>query len=183
MTPLSLLPVGVVLAAALVATVSDVRQYRISNLLTLPLLVSGLLYHGLCNEGEGAFTRSVVGALFGFTFLFLFYLAGGMGGGDVKLMAGVGAWLGFPLVCYVFVATAVAGGVYALGLIIWYRRYREVWLNMQVIWHRVLAVGRHLGGEDRVEAEVRRPDRRQRLIPFAAMVVVGIVVGMWWAFR
>jgi prepilin peptidase CpaA len=105
-----------------------------------------------------------------------------MGGGDVKLMAALGAWLGVPFTFYVFIASSLAAGVYALGLIVGCGRVRETWINLKIIWHRVAAVGRHLGGEDRIEDEVGRDDRRRRLIPFAAMVAVGLVAALLWSW-
>src|SRR5262249_52878067 len=139
-----------------------------------PLLVSGLVYHGMMGGSVG-FVQSLLGACLGFAVLFVFHLMGGVGGGDVKLLAAVGAWLGSQLTFFVFLASALAAGVYALGLILTYGRVRDTWVNLQIIWHRVSAIGRYLGADDRLEAEVSRPDRRQRVIPFAAMVALGLV--------
>jgi prepilin peptidase CpaA len=175
------LPVAVILVAALIATATDLRAFKIHNALTLPLLLSGLVYHAAVERGAGL-QGSVMGMLFGFALLFPFYLMGGMGGGDVKLMAGVGAWLGVPSTFCVFVVTAAVAGVYALVLILVTGSGRETWTNLKIIWLRVAAVGRHLGGEDRVEAEARRPDRRRRLVPFAAMMTLGIVGALLWAW-
>jgi len=165
---------SVVLAATLTAAVTDLRSFKISNVLTLPLLLSGLVYHGVAGGVEG-FWGSALGALFGFGALFLFYLLGGIGGGDVKLMAGVGAWLGMPVVVLVFVVASMTAGIYAVVLIVVTGRVRETWTNLKVLWLRLAAVGRHLGADDRIEAEVERSDRRRRLVPFAAMVAAGIV--------
>jgi prepilin peptidase CpaA len=176
----TILPIAVVLVAVLTAAVADLRAFRISNLLTLPLLLSGLLYH--CTiAGTDGLLSSLLGMLFGFAPLFLFYLMGGMGGGDVKLMAAVGAWLGVPLILYVFVVSALAAGVYGAILIVATGRLREAWVNLQILWHRLAAVGRHLGAEDQIEAEVKRPDRRRRIIPFAAMIAVGIIAVIVWS--
>ncbi|MCI0463021.1 MAG: A24 family peptidase [Gemmataceae bacterium] len=169
------LPVVVVLAASLVAACTDLWKFRVHNLLTLPLLVSGLVYH-LAVDGTSGLGGSFLGLLFGFGSLFPFYLMGGMGGGDVKLMAAVGAWLGMPLTLYVFLVSAVAMGIYAVVLIVAYSRVRETWINLQILWHRIVAIGRHLGADQgRVEAEVARPDSRGRVIPFAPMIAVGII--------
>jgi len=178
-------PITVVLTATLIGTVTDLWRYKLYNLLTLPLLVSGLVYHGAVG-GSPAFALSFLGALFGFSSLFLFHLMGGVGGGDVKLMAGVGAWLGMPLTFFVFLAASLVAGVYALVLITVSGRLRETWIDLKVLWYRLVAVTRQIGGEDRIEIEVNRPDRRLRLIPFAAVVAVSlvtIVAGAWWVTR
>ena len=53
-------------------------------------------------------------------------------------------------------------------------------IHMQILWLRIIAFGRHLGPDDRIEVEVKRDDRRTRLIPFAAMVAVGVVATYFW---
>ena len=168
------IPITVVLIAVFAATLTDLRAFRISNLLTLPLVVTGLMYHGYMSGMEGL-TVSMGGIIFGFLSLFAFFLLGGMGGGDVKLMAGIGAWLGWPLTFLVFIAAALAAGLYALFLILANGQLRETWVRLQLIWYKISAIGRHIGAEDKIEAEVRRDDRRQRLIPFAAMTMVGLL--------
>src|SRR5207248_5751947 len=99
------LDVIVVLAFVAITAVTDVWKFKVYNALTLPLLCSGLIYHGLAG-GAAEFTESFLGALFGFGVLLAFYIMGGMGGGDVKLMAAVGAWLGMPQTFYVFIASS-----------------------------------------------------------------------------
>jgi prepilin peptidase CpaA len=171
--------VAVVLAAVLIAAVTDIWKFKVYNAVTLPLLVSGLLYHGF----RGELADSVLGVLFGFGALIFFYILGGMGAGDVKLMAAVGAWLGMPLTYHVFIASSLAAGVYALGLVIWTGRLGETVVNMQIMWLRLASVGRYLGSDDKIESEVRRSDRRGRIIPFAAMVAVGMVATLIWLQR
>jgi prepilin peptidase CpaA len=167
-------PVVVVLAASLVAALTDILKFKVYNILTLPLLVAGLLYHGVVG-GSPALLGSVLGLLLGGGVLMAFYLMGGMGAGDVKFMAAVGAWLGVVLTFYVFLASAIAAGIYALVLIFAYGSMRETYLNLQIICQRVTMFCRHLGSEERIETEVQRMDRHRRIIPFAAMMAVGIV--------
>ena len=170
-------PVIVVLVAALVAAVTDIWKFKVYNALTLPLLGSGLLYHGFRAE----LADSLVGVLFGFAALIVLYVIGGMGAGDVKLMAAVGAWLGMPLTFYVFIASSLAAGVYALGLVVWTGRVGETIVNLQILWLRLASIGRYLGS--------RRPGRDARsagptaasgIIPFAAMVAIGLVATLIW---
>ena len=175
------LPVGVVLCAALTATVTDLRLFKIPNVLTLPLLLTGLLYHWMV-AGVDGLSNSVLGGLFGFGILFIFYLLGGIGGGDVKLMAGVGAWLGMPFVVLVLVVASVAAGIYAAVLIVVNGRVRETWINLKALGLRLATVGRCRGADEPVETVSARPDRRQRLVPFAAMVAIGVATPLVWVF-
>ena len=146
-------PVIVVLVAALVAAATDIWKFKVYNALTLPLLVSGLLYHAFRAE----LADSLLGVLFGFAALIVLYIIGGMGAGDVKLMAAVGAWLGMPLTFYVFIASSLAAGVYSIGLVVWTGQVGETAVNLQILWLRLASVGRYLGSDDRVEAKSDGP--------------------------
>ncbi len=174
------IPPAVVLTAALVAAVTDVWKFRVYNALTLPLLASGVLFHALTGVGWGGLTQSVIGMLAGLGVLFMPYWLGGYGGGDVKLMAGLGAWLGPEKVLYVFVASALAGGVYALFLVVRHGQLGETWTRLKVVWYRLAAVGRHLGADDGVAIEAGGRVDRRRVIPFAAMMCVGVVATLLW---
>src|SRR5262249_5485267 len=105
---------------------------------------------------------------------------GGVGAGDVKFVTAIGAWLGLPLTLYVMMAGCIAAGVYALVLLVSAPSLKETLLNIQLLWIRLVCLGRHIGSEDRVEAEVKRSDRRRRLIPFSAMMGIGLVATLVW---
>ena len=179
MLELRLIPVVLVLAAALVAAVTDVWKFKVYNLLTFPLLAGGLLYHAF-HGGTSELTGSAAGAITGFGMMIVLYMIGGMGAGDVKFVTALGAWLCLPLTVYVLMAGCVAAGVYAAVLLITASSLRETMLNIQILWLRLNCLGRHLGYEDRVETEVKRQDRRLRLIPFSAMIALGLVATVCW---
>jgi prepilin peptidase CpaA len=172
-------PIALVLLAAFVAAVTDVWKFKVYNLLTLPFLASGLLYHAI-HGGTPELAASIVGAVAGFSLMIVLYTMGGMGAGDVKFVTALGAWLGLPLTLYVFVAACIAAGIYAVVLLSTATSLRETLMNLQILWLRLACLSRHLGHEDRVEAEMRRHDRRRRLIPFSAMIALGLVVTLGW---
>jgi prepilin peptidase CpaA len=177
--PALTLPLGVVLAAVLVTAATDLWQFKVRNLVTLPLLAAGILYHALVG-GSAGFAYSALGALSGFAVLISLYILGGMGGGDVKLFAAIGAWLGLPLILYVFIASSLAAGAYALAIILLYRTHGATWTNLRILWHRLVTFGRYLGCDDEMETAVARADRRGRLIPFAAMIALGTLATLVW---
>jgi prepilin peptidase CpaA len=168
-------PVYVVVIAVVIAALTDVRSFRVHNALTLPLLVSGLVYHGIVGGPAGLVT-SAYGAMIGLGLLFLIFLLGGMGGGDVKLLAGIGAWLGWQFTVVVLAIASIAAGIYALILTIANGRVQETWNRFQILWFRVSSVGRHFAAEDRVEAVLAHSERKGRVVPFAAMMAVGVFV-------
>jgi prepilin peptidase CpaA len=112
------------LLVLLVAAVSDVRIQKIPNWLTFSAVVVGLACHTGMN-GFAGFLFSLQGALLGLGFLILFYLAAGMGAGDVKLMAAVGGLLGPKGVFWAFIYTALIGGIVAVTLLLWKAGGRE----------------------------------------------------------
>jgi len=172
-------PITLVLAATAIAAVTDVWKFKVYNLLTFPLLASGLAYHAIHGGGPGL-AASFLGALAGFAFMIFLYAMGGMGAGDVKFVTALGAWLGLPLTLYVMIAGCLAAGAYAVVLLVTAASLRETLLNIRILWLRLACLGRHLGGEDRIEAEVKRSDRRRRLIPFSAMMGIGLVATLLW---
>jgi prepilin peptidase CpaA len=82
----------------------------------------------------------LVGVLAGGGIFYLLFLVGGMGGGDVKLMAAVGAWAGAAQTVIVLIAAAITGGILAVGFMIWRRQVRVVLLNtVELIRHHLIS--------------------------------------------
>lgn len=97
----------------IIASITDLRSNRISNRLTYFTMIFGLVFYSL-TSGLSGLLHSMGGLLLGLSLLILFYLVGGMGAGDVKLMAAVGSLLGPQGVFAAFLGTALIGGIYAL---------------------------------------------------------------------
>jgi prepilin peptidase CpaA len=81
------------LLAVAVATVTDIRSRRIPNWLVVPFLLAGIAVSGWQNGWQGVGQSFLGIGLGAVLFGFLSFL-GGMGMGDVKLMAAIGAWIG-----------------------------------------------------------------------------------------
>jgi len=100
-------------AVLAVATVTDLRSRRIPNWLVVPFMVAGIIvsaatrgWHGLLNSLEGLALGAI---LFG-----VLAVMGGMGMGDVKLCAAIGAWIGPGQLAVALVVTGIVGGVMAI---------------------------------------------------------------------
>jgi len=103
----------VVLAVGVVACVTDVRSRKIPNLLTFGAAVSGLLFHLVVNGLQGL-GMAAAGWIVGILLFLPIFLLRGMGAGDVKLLAALGAWLGPLQVVWLALFASIAGGVMAL---------------------------------------------------------------------
>jgi prepilin peptidase CpaA len=176
---LAWLPKVIVLVAASVGAATDLWKYRVYNILTIPLFFSGLIFHA-ASGGRMGLSDAFLGALFGFAVLIIPYGLGLMGAGDVKLMAGLGAWLGLQSTIHVFVASALIAGAYAIVLILRRGKLRESWLTMKLIFYRMALLGVHFGREDLVENLTVDNEHRLRVIPFGAMVPLGIIGAYVW---
>lgn len=116
-------------ACALVGSVFDVKSRRIPNFITLPSILLGLAMHLAFGGWKQLLSSLAAGLICGAVFL-LFYIAGGMGAGDVKLMAAVGCIAGMPHVSYLLVLTALSGGVMAVVLAVARGQFRQTVMNV-----------------------------------------------------
>jgi prepilin peptidase CpaA len=104
-------------AALAAATVTDLRARRIPNSVTLPALLLGLALNTALQGMDGGMT-SLQGAGLALAALLPLYALRGMGAGDVKLMAAVGALKGPEFLIYTFAwASIFAGGMALVGLL------------------------------------------------------------------
>jgi len=128
---------GVVIGASLIAALSDLKERRIPNALTLPVFAVGLIwatwFGGISGLAESAGT-SVLIAL-PYVILFLFF---GGGAGDAKLMGSIGAWLGFRQGLTVFVCVAIAGGIMAVAKAIAQKRLKFLLTSVFVSFYGLI---------------------------------------------
>lgn len=99
------------------ATVEDLARRTISNWLCLAALLGGIGMQAWAHGWMGT-AMAVLGAIGGFLVFLVFYLLGGMGGGDVKLMSGFGAILGIGRLLPAAILTAIIGAVIAAAVLI-----------------------------------------------------------------
>ena len=102
-----------ILFVGVAAMIEDLGWRRISNWTSGGALLAGLAVH-LYQSGWQGLLHSLAGAAIGFGVFLIFYILGGMGGGDVKLMAGFGALLGDRQVLPAALLAAIAGAVMAV---------------------------------------------------------------------
>jgi len=108
--------VWIAVLVGLAATVDDLARRQIANWIPAAALAGGFGWQ-IGQDGWMGALHALTGAVVGFAVFLAFYLLGGMGGGDVKLMAGFGALLGTGRLIEAALWTAGVGGLLALGAV------------------------------------------------------------------
>jgi prepilin peptidase CpaA len=116
-------------AVALLGAGFDIKSRRIPNLITGPALLAGLLLHLSLDGWRGLLTSLSAGLICGLIFL-IFYMAGGMGAGDVKLITAVGCLAGLSNAAYLLILTSLAGGVMGVAFALMRGRLKQTLLNV-----------------------------------------------------
>lgn len=120
---------GVAAVTLVVASVTDLRTGKIYNWTTYPAIAAGLIGHALLggvvgNEHMGL-AGSLLGLLVGMGFPMLAWMAGGIGGGDAKLMGAVGALTGWRFALVALVYGLLAAGLLALIVMLRHRVLKD----------------------------------------------------------
>jgi prepilin peptidase CpaA len=157
------------LLCASIGSVTDVRERRIPNLITGPAIIAGLLLHTIYGGWPGLGDSALAGMIAGGVFL-IFFLAGGMGAGDVKLMAAVGCIAGLSPLYLVMISTAISGGVFALSISVYHGRLRETICNIAALLqhHGRLGLKQH--------PELNLGNDRTLRLPFALPIAAGCLI-------
>jgi prepilin peptidase CpaA len=156
-----------VIAAGIAASVVDIKQRRVPNVLTMGLASAGLL---LAMAGLGSVTvgGALGGLALGLALLMPAHIFGATGAGDVKLLAAFGALLGPAGVFDAFVRAAILGGVMALGVALWRGRLRETLYGTAM-----LVTTRH----KTVTALIEHPAANNRF-PYAPAIALGAAMAV-----
>jgi prepilin peptidase CpaA len=164
----ALLAVGV----SSLAAVCDVRAARIPNWLTFGAFACGLGFQ-LIALGPRGFVWSLAGAGAGLGLFLPLFLLGGMGAGDVKLMAALGAWLGPAGAAWTALYAALAGGVMAVVVALARGYLRTAFAN---VW-TLLGFWRFVGIRplDGITLQTSKGPR----LPYALPITAGLFAALW----
>jgi len=161
-----------ILALGVVAAALDATTRRIPNALTLGATAVGVAFAAATGGVQGL-GWSVAGWIVGLLLFLPLFAVRAMGGGDVKLLAAFGAWLGPAMVCWVAVYGAIAGGVLALLLVLWRGRLRTTIVNMWAI----VAHWRLSGLKPHPVVTLDNPDAVR--MPYALPIALGALATLW----
>jgi prepilin peptidase CpaA len=159
----ALLVLAIVLA---IAVYVELKERRIPNWLTLSGMGLGLLIGYL--HGPAGFWFSFGGLAIGFGFLFIFYVFGGLGGGDVKLMGAVGALMGADLIKPALLYTALAGAFLAIMMVIW---RKDFWVRIQFNLRRLAFWRKDAGAAPAESAPL--------VVPYGVAITAGCLLALF----
>lgn len=162
--------VKLVCVVLVVAAWIDGKQLRVPNWITFPMVLAGLAYN-TWTGGWSGLGAGLLGMTVGLLCLLPLYSVGGMGAGDVKLMAGVGAWLGWHATLYAFGVSTVVGAAMALLMVVKRDAFAKHYANLLVIlseWREV----KNPQELSRLAAE-RKP--RMLLLPYGIPICIGSI--------
>src|SRR5580704_10848573 len=161
-----------------IAAVFDIRYRRIPNWLVLAGIIVGFAWN-VYASGWSGLLRALEGLGLGFILYFPLYLIRARGAGDVKLLAAVGAVTGPGNCLWIFLLTAVLGGVIALILLMFRGRVRKTFFNVAWIIQDLLHFRAPFRSSDELDVTTAKGMRLQH----AAMIAVGTIAFLFMAQR
>lgn len=162
----------VILLVSGIACVCDLRTRRIPNLLTFGAAAAGLAF-GAATAGWTGLLSALGGWTVGCALFFPWFLLGGMGAGDVKLLAALGAWAGPATAMWLALYAGLAGGPLAVLVSAFHGYLRESFSNL---WH--LLMFWRVAGIQPMPNLTLQTARSPRL-PYALPIAAGAVIAIW----
>lgn len=153
----------------------DLRSRRIPNWLTGAGLVAGLAINAY-EHGWTGLRTGLLGMLLALAVYSLFFALRAMGGGDVKLMAAVGAFTGPEHWLWIFAITAVVGGVFAIVTLVNRGGLVRTLGNIATILGSLARF--RVPHRDRPDLDVAHP--AARTLPHGAAIAVGVLIYILW---
>jgi prepilin peptidase CpaA len=167
--------IWMVSAVLVVAAVIDGLQLKVPNWLTYPLVISGWIYSTTCFGLEGL-GWSLLGTALGLALLLPAYAIGGMGAGDVKLLAGVGAWVYCTHTLLAFGISAVIGGLMAIVMVCWSGKWRKHLAQFQVIAGEIMTIR----DPEKLSAIAAERKSSMMLLPYGIPITIGTILYFAW---
>lgn len=144
-----------------VAVFTDLRSRRIPNWLVLPFLPLGIAVSAWFHGWHGVL-QSLEGAAVGVVAFGVLFVMGGMGAGDVKLCAAIGAWIGPGQLFIALVLTGLAGGVMVIAWATYAGFLKDLFTGTGDLV---------FSGAKRAEVTLSNPLRRK--MPYAPAIAIG----------
>lgn len=174
-------PYWVVTLFVIVAAYIDGKELRVPNKLTYPMIIAGWIYSAIAYgvAGDGWYVGlgwSLAGTAVGLATLLPAYSIGGMGAGDVKMMAAIGAWVYCSTTFYAFCVSAVVGAILAIVMILWAKQGKKHMNQFMFILNEIMTV------RNPETLATIAADRKSsmRLLPYGIPIAIGTVLYFAW---
>lgn len=168
-------PVWFVSVTLILAAVIDGFELKVPNWLTFPLIVSGWVY-SLMMFGWAGLGWSLLGTAVGLILLLPAYAIGAMGAGDVKLLAGIGAWMHSTHVFYAFCLSTVCGAVIAVAMVLCRRAWNKHAAQFWMIFSEIMT----LRDPNQLAALAAERKSSMLLLPYGIPIAIGSVFYFAW---
>ena len=155
----------------LICLLTDLSRRKIYNLIIFPVLVLGFVYN-FATGGWPGLWQSLLGMSAGLGILIVPFVLGGIGAGDVKLMAVIGAVKGPLFIFYTAIGMGLAGGVIALAILIYQRQL----ISLSARFLR----GVYLLLCTRFKVSAFELNHEKIMFPYGLAIVAGAVSAFWW---
>jgi prepilin peptidase CpaA len=164
-----------------VAAWIDGTKLKVPNVITFPMIILGWIYSAAASwaVGDGLWAGlgwSLAGTAVGLALLLPAYAIGGMGAGDVKLLAGVGAWVHCTHTFYGFCVSAVIGALLAIAIILYKRATTKHFQQAKLILFEILTI-RNPETLAKLAAD-RKPT--MQLLPYGIPIAIGTILYFAW---
>lgn len=162
--------VWLVTVTLIVAAIIDGYKLKVPNWITFPMIIGGWVFSTV-TFGWAGLGWSMLGTAVGLALLLPAYAIGGMGAGDVKLLAGVGAWVWSEVTFYAFCVSTVIGGVIAVGMILYRRSWKKHHDQFWVICNEVMTI------RDPEQLSTIAAERKSSmlLLPYGIPIAIGTI--------
>jgi prepilin peptidase CpaA len=167
--------VWLVTGTLIVAAVIDGYKLKVPNWITFPMILGGWVY-STAAFGWWGLAWSVTGTAVGLGLLLPAYAIGGMGAGDVKLLAGVGAWVWGTVTFYAFCVSAIVGGVIAVGMVV----FRRAWHKHQDQFWMIVGEVMTLRDPEQLSTLAAQRKSSMLLLPYGIPIAIGTIAYFAW---
>jgi prepilin peptidase CpaA len=167
--------VWLVSVVLILAAVIDGFELKVPNWVTFPFIIAGWVYSTAAFGFEGL-GWSILGTVVGLALLLPAYAIGGMGAGDVKLLAGVGAWVYGTHTMYAFCVSAVVGAILAIAMVLARRSWRKHASQFWVILNEILVIR----NPERLAAIAAERKPTMLLLPYGIPIAIGTIGYFVW---
>jgi prepilin peptidase CpaA len=167
--------IWLVTVVLIVAAVIDGFELKVPNWVTFPFIISGWVYSTAVFGWEGL-GWSLVGMLIGLGLLLPLYAIGGMGAGDVKLLAGVGAWVYGTHTAYAFAVSAIIGAVLAIAMVLARQGWKKHSAQFLVILNEILVIR----NPEQLSAIAAERKSTMLLLPYGIPIAMGTIAYFVW---